>query len=502
MTDLSAVLDSLREGVQVVDRSWRYVHLNSAAATHGRRRREELLGRTMMECYPGIETTPMFATLARCLETGEPGAMVNEFRYPDGDLRSFELRIQQCDVGIVILSIDVTERLRMEEQLHQRQKMEAIGRLAGGVAHDFNNLLSVISSYSSLLIEELAPTDPRREDAVAIRYASDKAAALTRQLLTIGAPHGGGSAAEARIVSLDDAVRDMDGMLRRAAGEGVTLAVHLPDVPLRVRIDPVRVDQILMNLVVNARDAMERPPDSVGAKPSGGKITIEIHPVQIDSAHAAGHLGVEPGDYVLLAVSDTGVGMDRATQARIFEPYFTTKPRGKGTGIGLSTVFGIVEESRGTIWVYSERGVGTTFKLYFPRVREEPETGSRAAVVVRGGTETLLLVEDHDEVRRSAATLLRRLGYRVLEACDTAEALAVTDPIALLVTDAVIAGQSCRALVTALSERIPGLRVLVVSGYTEHAARLHGLLDEPCAYLQKPLDPETLGATVRSVLDR
>jgi two-component system, cell cycle sensor histidine kinase and response regulator CckA len=490
--DLSTVLEAMREGLQIVDRSWRYVFLNDAAAEHGKRPKEQLLGRTMMESYPGIAETEMFRSLRRAMEERESSSVQNEFKYPDGSARVFELRIAPCEVGIMILSIDVTEGRKLEEQFRQAQKMEAVGRLAGGVAHDFNNLLSVIIGHSTLLLEELKPIDPLVEDLKAIKAAGERGSALTQQLLSFSRQQ----VLAPRVLDLNQLVADSERMLRRLVGEDVELVTSLARKLARVKADPGQMDQVLMNLVVNARDAM----------PDGGKITIETEDVLLDSSYTTAHFGIEPGPYVMLAVSDTGLGMDRQTQARIFEPFFTTKEPGKGTGLGLSTVFGIVKQNSGTIWVYSEVGNGTTFKLYFPRA-----DGMDVSVVESvqsaqlEGTETILLVEDQDEVRNVARAVLRRYGYNVLEACNAGEALLTCErhprAISLLLTDVVMPQMSGRELAERLLRVRPDLKVLYMSGYTDNAVIHHGMLDSGVAYLQKPLVPEALARRVRSVLD-
>jgi PAS domain S-box-containing protein len=493
MEALANVLDSLREGIQIIDRAWRYAYLNSAAAAHGRKPREELLGRTMMECYPGIDATEVFAVLERCMDDRTSGAMQNEFVYADGQRQTFELRVEPCELGIVVLSIDVTEGRKLEEQLRQAQKMEAVGRLAGSVAHDFNNLLSVIIGSSDMLLGDLKPVDPLRPEIEAIRKAGDRATDLTRQLLAFSRQQ----VLAPRVLDLNEVVEECEKMLRRLLGDDIELITRFARNLSKVRVDPGQVDQVVMNLAINARDAM----------PSGGKLTIETADVVLDESYSSEHLGVTPGPYVMLALSDTGVGMDRETQLRIFEPFFTTKAIGKGTGLGLSTVFGIVKQSGGNIWVYSEPGGGTSFKLYFPRAGEadtdaEPEV---ARPVTLQGTETILLVEDQDEVRRIANLALRRYGYHVIEARNAGEALLICEQhpraIHLLLTDVVMPQLSGRQLAERLVKTKPEMKVLFMSGYTDNAIVQHGILDSSIAYLQKPLVPEALARRVREVLD-
>jgi PAS domain S-box-containing protein len=394
-------------------------------------------------------------------------------------------------VGLLSLAQDITGRKRLEEQLRQSQKMDAIGQLAGGVAHDFNNLLSVVLSYSDMLLMDLKPEDPVQADIVEIRRAGQRASDLTRQLLMFSRQQ----VVEPRVLDLNEVLTGVDKMLKRLVGADVEI-VSVPGSSLgRVRADPGSIEQVLVNLAVNARDAM----------PTGGQLTMETANVTLDEEYARTHLGATPGAYVMLCVSDTGTGMDKSTLARIFEPFFTTKEKGRGTGLGLSTVFGIVKQSGGSVWVYSEPGLGTTFKVYLPRVDDELTVNDPAAVGTLRGSETILLVEDEDQVRQIAGGILRRHGYAVLDACNAGEALLLSEAhpgrIHLLLSDVVLPKMSGPALARRLALSRPDMRVLCMSGYTDDAAVRHGVIDAELAYLQKPITVETLTRKVRSVLD-
>ncbi|MEY2936815.1 MAG: hypothetical protein RL033_7564 [Pseudomonadota bacterium] len=381
---------------------------------------------------------------------------------------------------------------KTEEQLRHAQKMEAIGRLAGSVAHDFNNLLSVILGHASFMLQDLKGPDPLRDEVQAIMHAGERAAELTRSLLAFSRQQ----LLAPRVLDLNVIVKESERMLRRLIGEDIELVIRYERDLVKVRVDASQIDQVVMNLIVNARDAM----------PDGGKLTIETTNVVLDESYASEHFEVVPGPHAMLAVSDTGMGMDKEVQSQIFEPFFTTKEKNKGTGLGLSTIFGIVKQSGGNIWVYSEPGKGATFRLYFPKagdvVDPVPEVVPAAVLT---GTETILLAEDQDEVRFVACEILRRFGYHVLEASNAGEALLVCEshplPIHLLVTDVVMPKMNGRELAQRLLQIRPQLAVLYMSGYTDNAIVHHGILDPDVAYVQKPLTPEKFARCVREVLD-
>src|SRR3989449_2775141 len=421
------------------------------------------------------------------------------FRHKDGSYHWIhdEARLTRDSAGrpVEVFGswVDITERKALEMQLLQAQKMEAVGLLAGGVAHDFNNVLTAIGGYAELVREDLPGEDARRHDVEEILRATERAATLTRQLLAFSRRQ----VLAPRVLDLNGVVAGVDNMLRRLIGADVELRTALGPVLGAVRADPGQLDQVIMNLVVNARDAM----------PRGGKLTIETANAELDESYALEHPSVVAGPYVMLAVSDSGVGMDAATQARIFEPFFTTKEKGKGTGLGLATVYGIVKQSGGNIWLYSEPGRGTTFKIYLPPVGQPPELPppTPAAPAKPPGTETVLLVEDDEAVRTRARKMLASHGYTVLAAPSGADAreLAASHagPIHLLVTDVVLPGMSGRELAARFQSVRPALKVLYTSGYTDEAVVHHGVLDPGIAFLQKPFTSGALARKVRETLD-
>ena len=404
---------------------------------------------------------------------------VRASRKPDGQVEFYEAFVR-----------DITNQRQLEAQLAQAQKMEAIGRLAGGVAHDFNNLLTVILSYSDLLLEDLPADSSDREDVTQIRKAAQGASELTRQLLAFSRQQ----VLQPRVVDINASVSGIERLLTRVLREDIKLACTLATDAGMIRVDPGQLEQVIMNLAVNARDAM----------PGGGLLTIETANVDLDADYLRAHPMAKPGPYVMLAVTDTGMGMDAATQARIFEPFFTTKDVGKGTGLGLATVQGIVQQSGGFIWVYSEPDHGTVFKIYLPRVDEAPsEEAVTNADDVRG-TETILIAEDVPAVRAVTREMLKRYGYHVLEAADGLTALQVaadyTDTIHLLLTDVVMPDLNGRDLAERFRTLRPAMKVVFMSGYTDDAVVRHGILQEGIAYLQKPFTPVSLAKKVRVVL--
>jgi len=444
--------------------------------------------------------------LDRALQTfqalpAEPGPNFElefRFRHKDGSYRHILARGARLlgDDGTPIRllgsHVDISELRHLQQQFLQAQKMETVGRLAGGVAHDFNNLLTVINGTADLALADLREGDPLRADLQEIHRAGERAASLTRQLLAFSRRQ----IIKSEVLNLNAVIADMQSMLRRLIGEDIELAFVPGQNVGSVRADRGQIEQVVVNLAVNARDAM----------PDGGRLILETRDVELDEVHAAEHPSVQPGPHVMLAISDTGIGMDEPTRTRIFEPFFTTKGEGKGTGLGLSTVYGIVKQSGGSIWVYSELGRGTTFKIYLPRVQEVARQGraARPATMVTG-TETILVVEDDGALRDLARRILRTAGYTVLTASNGGEALLLLEghdgPVHLMLTDVVMPGMSGRDLAARLADIRPQMKVLYTSGYTDDAVLRHGVLNEAVHFIHKPYATAELRRKVREVLE-
>jgi PAS domain S-box-containing protein len=480
----------------------RFLAVNDAAIKHYGYSREEFLSMTIKDIRPPEEVPALLRAVAH-----DPGQVsprgVWKHRKKDGtnadvEISSHDLVFAERAARLV-LAVDVTQRhhaeqaLReSEDRLRQSQKMEAVGQLAGGVAHDFNNLLMVITGYSDQLLARLPAADPLRHKVEQIRKAGDRAASLTRQLLAFSRKQ----VIEPKVLDLNAVVAGIEKMLRRLIGEDIDI-VTLPGRELgRVRADPGQVEQLIMNLVVNSRDAM----------PQGGRLSLETANVDVATSAASGHDGVDPGRYVVLTIADTGSGMDRDTLSRAFEPFFTTKEPGKGTGLGLATVYGIVQQSGGHIRAESEPERGTTFRIYLPRVDEAPEVRVDPTGPAPPGRETLLLVEDDPAVRELVRELLTDSGYTVLEARHAGEALEIAEryqgAIHLLVTDVVMPQMNGAELARRLVTVRPGLPVLYMSGYTDDLIAQRGVLSEGTVLLEKPFTPDALSRKIREALER
>ncbi|HXS94184.1 MAG TPA: PAS domain S-box protein [Candidatus Limnocylindrales bacterium] len=498
---LAALMESAAQAILSVDRTGRIVLVNRRTEEMFGYTRDELLGSRMEVLLPMDQRAGHAAHRDRYFVAphARPMGIGMELagRRKDGQEFPVEVSLSYVEMEEGVFAIafvsDTSQRKQLEDQLMHAQKMEAVGRLAGGVAHDFNNMLTVISGYNRMILDELSALDPLRGYAEEILKAADRAGALTNQLLAFSRRQ----IMKPRVMNLNATLAGTEKMLQRLIGEDIELKLVLSSDTGNIKADPNAVEQAIVNLAVNARDAM----------PLGGRLTVETGNVELDENYAKSHMGVTPGEFVMIAVSDTGVGMDAATKRRIFEPFFTTKEKGKGTGLGLATVYGIVKQTGGDIWVYSEPGQGTTFKLYFPRVHstagESPE-GGESSEDESGPSATLLLVEDEQSVRDLTVKMLQRLGYRVLVAAGGAEAVEISrsyaGTIALLVTDVVMPGMSGRQVADALQAARPDLKVLYLSGYTEDTVVHHGVLDAGVEFLPKPFSREALGKKIRSVL--
>jgi PAS domain S-box-containing protein len=464
---------------------------------------ENVLGKTDAELHSKPEELAGILESDReVLESGRP-KLIAEQGITDamtGQLRWFQiikvpLRLpDDPEPKVLGVATDITERKRLEDQLRQAQKIEAVGQLAGGVAHDFNNILTTIMGHAELALDAPEVSAETRSDLEEIRSAAEHAASLTRQLLAFSRKQ----ILQPQVLDLNAMVVDLQKMLRRLLMENLVLKFELAADLGSIRADPTQVGQVLINLAVNARDAM----------PEGGQLTVQTENAELDEEYATSHIGVQPGRYVVLTVSDTGVGMDDQTKARLFEPFFTTKGPGKGTGLGLSTVYGIVKQSGGWIWVYSELGHGSTFRIYFPRVDAAP-TAPRRPVreesSSEGGTETILLVEDSAPVRSLAVSVLTSVGYRVIDAPDGVEAEKIAanhpGPIHLVLTDVIMPGMSGPDLARRLLKARPEIKVLFTSGYVHDAIISQKVVEGDVAFLQKPFSIDVLLRRVRQTLD-
>jgi two-component system cell cycle sensor histidine kinase/response regulator CckA len=496
----SAALNAAADAIVITDRTGGVEWVNPAFTQLTGYPAEEALGKNPRDLIKSGKHAPAFyRDLWETILAGRTwhGEMIN--RRKDGSLYTEDQAITPILDGsgaithFVAIKTDITERLQLEAQFRQAQKMDSVGQLASGIAHDFNNLLTVINGTSELLLAQVRPDDPVHADVQEIHRAGERASTLTRQLLAFSRQQ----ILEPRVMNFNEAVAGMESLLRRLLGEDIDLVVVPTPGVGNVKADPGQIEQVMTNLAVNARDAM----------PQGGQLTIETQNVTITEADARRHgVAMAPGPYVRLAVRDSGVGMDEATRAHIFEPFFTTKGPGKGTGLGLSTVYGIVKQSHGFIWVESEVGQGTSFKIYLPRVTEAAGTDRPAKTAVSSsGTETILLVEDNAGLRKLVTRFLAPAGYTVLGAANGEDALRLLErhdaPVHLLLSDVVMPGMSGRQLAERLAPIRPGMKVLYMSGYTSDTIVRHGVLDAQVPFLNKPFTAAALLRKVREVLD-
>ncbi len=492
-----SLFEAIPDAVLVHDDEGQILHANDVGAQRLEWAAEELRGRNLREIVTP-ENAPLIGSHVR--EVSTRGSCGFETTYVSRTGRHIEAEVNERSIRFegrdAILSVarDITERKALEEQLRQSQKMEAIGRLAGGVTHAFNNWLMVINGYARSVLDALDASSPMRREIEEIVKAGSRAEDFTRQLLAFGRRQ----ALQTRVLDLNEVVGRLGEMLGRIIGEDIDLVTTLPGDVGSVEADPGQIEQALMNLAVNARDAM----------PNGGKLTIETANLMLDQHYADGHPAVRPGPHVMLAITDSGIGMDEETQEHIFEPFFTTKDEGSGTGLGLSSVYGIVKQHGGDISVHSEPGEGTTFRIYLPRVDEEPEEppGDTGEEPATGGSETVLIVEDEESVLRTVQHMVEDLGYQVLTAASPAKAEQLFaehgTEVGLLLTDVLMPGRNGPDLYKLLAAKDPSLKVLYMSAYFNTAAVSHGLLEPGANFLQKPFTADALARKVREVLDQ
>jgi two-component system, cell cycle sensor histidine kinase and response regulator CckA len=492
---LRVLIEQLPAILWTVDRDLRFTSAVGAGLLRLGLKPDEIVGVPLQEYFETLDQNFVPIASHRRAIDGDPVTFQLEWKGGSYDCHVEPLRGAGGEPqGAICMALDVTDRKRLEEQFRQAQKMEAVGRLAGGIAHDFNNLLMVIQGYADLMGERLPVGDGLRRNAEQIQIAAQRATSLTRQLLAFSRKQ----ILDPKVLNIQGVVADMEEILHRLIGEDIELKTSAGKDLGLVKADRSQIEQVIMNLAVNARDAM----------PTGGRLTIEASNVDLDGSFASQSVMWAPGKYVMLAVTDNGSGMDAATQAHIFEPFFTTKEKGKGTGLGLATVYGIVKQSDGYIWVYSEPGRGTSFKIYLPRIAEEASADvidrSGDAGAIPRGFETVLLVEDESGVRELAREYLETSGYKVIQASNGHEALELAamyqEPIQLLMTDVVMPGISGRELADRISLIRPDIKILYMSGYTEQAVVHHGIMEEDTILLQKPFTLATLASKLREIL--
>jgi len=493
-TRLDLMIDKMPAVLWTTDKDLRFTSSVGAALESLGLQSNQAVGMTLTDFFRTDDPEFTSAAAHRRALAGEAVTYELEWGKHVFDSHVQPLRDSDGEItGVIGVALDITDRKVLADQLRQSQKMQAIGQLAGGVAHDFNNLLMVVKGHAEILRDRLSESSPLLNNVEQVDKAVDRASSLTRQLLAFSRMQ----VLHARVLDLNEVVGGMIKMFSRVIGENIEMT-FVPGRKLGpVKADPSQVEQVLLNLVVNARDAM----------PQGGRLTIETSNIELDRDYSAKHHDIEPGPWVMLTVTDTGCGMDTETQSHIFEPFFTTKAQGKGTGLGLATVYGVVKQSGGFIYVYSEVGHGTTFKIYLPQVTADVEKDApeKESIAPPRGSETILLVEDEENVRELVRDYLAGSGYRVLEAADGAHALEVAagynGQIHILVTDVVMPRLSGRELASRLCAERQGVKVLYISGYTDDSIFRHGVLEGGVAYLQKPFNLKAIAQKIREVLD-
>ncbi len=491
------VVEQMHEGLQIIDENFCYVYINKAAAQHGKKTSpDELTGRAMMDCYPGIQETEMFSLLKKTMSDNKTRRMENEFKFPDGSKVWFDLLFESHDQGVLIRSLDITERKSVEAQLTHSEKMNALGKLAGGVAHDFNNKLGIMKIYCDMASQLVGPKEKNLQKYINQIYSAiEESTTLTKQLLTLSRKQ----ILELKPMNVNDVIGKLQLALSQMMGESIELKFHLDPNVHEINMDPSQIDQIFLNLIVNAKEAM----------PNGGTLIIESTNIFLDEEYCRLHPEAEVGEYVVVSLTDNGVGMSAEMQKQIFEPFFSSKVWDGGTGLGLATVHAIIRQARGLIWVYSEEGIGTTFKVYFPKSKQKPlaprKSNPDKTIGDLVGSETLLLTEDDDMLREAVTEALEGAGYNLFVAATVEEAeekfAANRNEISLLVTDLILKKSKGNDLAKSLKEKKPDLKILFISGYTENSISHQGILDEDCVLLQKPFSIKSMLEVIRKILD-
>lgn len=487
---LKFAVEEMIEGIQIIDFNWKYVYLNKAAARHGRKTKEDLIGRTMQECYPGIEKTQVFVDLNYVMQKRITRRIENEFEYEDDKKCWFELVVEPFPDGILVRSVDITERKKLEQQLFHSQKMEAVGRFAGSIAHDFNNKLSAMLAYCELAIDRIG-----KSDETLLRYTKqildsvNQSSNLTRQLLAFSRRQ----VMDIKVTNLGDLIPPMIPSLRKLLGEQIEIKTNFASDLSNIKIDPSQLDQVVLNLCVNARDAML----------AGGKLTIETKNTELDEAYCQTYPDATSGKYVMISVSDTGIGISPDTLQRMFEPFFTTKARDKGSGLGLSIVHGIVKQSRGHISVYSEPGTGSIFRVFFPVVDEPVQAISISQTKEKNTqtSKTIFIVEDEPALRVAFSEALKSAGFQAIvsDGDDIEKQFGAGKNIDLLLTDIILPNANGREIATTLKNKKPNLKIVFISGYIDHEVADFNNVGIDSILIRKPTSVHNLVDVIRRV---
>ncbi len=484
-------LGELHEGIQIIDNNWKYIYLNDAVVSHSKNSRENLIGKTMMDCFPGIEDTEMFKVLTATKMDGKIRRLEHLFEYPNGEKLWFELYVSLHSLGLLIRSFDITEKKELEMQHSQLQRMESLGKLAAGVAHDFNNKLSIMLLCNEQILKKKGISGSVEALTRSCLKAVKQSGEITRQLLAFSRKQ----VLSYRVANINEIISQNRSNLERLIGEDIQVIYSLSDNLCNTYLDPTQMDQILLNLFINARDAMK----------DGGKLVIKTENAYLDEIYTNKKTGVFPGKYVVLSITDNGVGMDEITKKKIFEPFYTTKNLGEGTGLGLSTVHGIVKQLSGHIWTYSEVGLGTTFKIYFPITDEvsEIEIDEEAEKIIDfHGTESILLTEDEPELRKSIEYALQSYGYNVTSVADGESALKAfsKSKFDILLTDLILGDFRGDRLAATILLDNPETKIIIMTGYDKELS-FDQNIEHKSSLLQKPISTESLLTTIRRILN-